>query len=216
MRSKDTVGLGNVSVPHTTRAGGVILNDVDTGDSDEALVDRTLEGDSTAYAVLVRRYRRAALARALAVVGDEFDAEDVAQESFVQAYDQLATCRDPSRFGAWLLTIVRRSALNRSRSIRRRRAAPLEPSLPVTRGQGRTRRAERAARAAARRAGAAIAGPAGSRIVGGPGGLVARRDRRQDRDLGDDVEAPFIGCEAAIARTARLTEASSGVRAPND
>lgn len=114
---------------HTTSAGGVILNDVATGDSDEVLVGRTLAGDSTAYSVLVRRYRRAALVRALSVVGDEFDAEDVAQESFVQAYDLLATCRDPSRFGAWLLTIVRRGALNRLRTIRRRRAAPLEPSL---------------------------------------------------------------------------------------
>lgn len=94
--------------------------------SDAELVGRTLAGDTAAYAELVRRYRRAALARALAVLGDSNEAEDVAQDSFVQAYDQLATCRDPSRFGAWMLTIAHRSALNRARSIRRRRAVSME------------------------------------------------------------------------------------------
>jgi RNA polymerase sigma-70 factor, ECF subfamily len=94
--------------------------------SDAELVGRTLAGDTTAYAELVRRYRRAALARALAVLGDSFEAEDVAQDSFVQAYDQLATCRDPGRFGAWMLTITHRAALNRARSIRRRRAVPMD------------------------------------------------------------------------------------------
>jgi RNA polymerase sigma factor (sigma-70 family) len=98
-----------------------------TESSDAQLVDRTLAGDTSAYAELVRRYRRAALARALAVLGEQQEAEDVAQESFVQAYDQLGTCRDQSRFGAWLLAIVHRSSLNRARAIKRRRAVPLEP-----------------------------------------------------------------------------------------
>jgi RNA polymerase sigma-70 factor, ECF subfamily len=99
---------------------------VDTESSDAELVGRTLAGNTTAFAELVRRYRRAALARAFAVLGDSHEAEDVAQDSFVQAYDQLETCRDPSRFGAWLLTIAHRSALNRVRSIKRRRSVPLE------------------------------------------------------------------------------------------
>ena len=98
-----------------------------TESSDAQLVERTLAGDTSAYAELVRRYRRAALARALAVLEEQPEAEDVAQESFVQAYDQLGSCRDPERFGGWLLTIVHRSALNRLRTIKRRRAVPLEP-----------------------------------------------------------------------------------------
>jgi RNA polymerase sigma-70 factor (ECF subfamily) len=95
-----------------------------TGDAD--LVSRTLAGDTAAYAELVRRYRRAVLARAHAVLNDSAEAEDVAQDAFVQGYDQLGTCREPARFGAWLLTIVHRSALNRARSIRRRRQVPME------------------------------------------------------------------------------------------
>jgi RNA polymerase sigma-70 factor (ECF subfamily) len=98
---------------------------------DEELVNRVLAGETAAYADLVCRHRRAALARALAVVGEPADADDVAQDAFVQAYDQLATCRNRARFGAWLLTIVHRRALNHLRTVRRRRAVPLDDALPA-------------------------------------------------------------------------------------
>ena len=97
---------------------------------DEALVQRTLEGDKRAFEALVRRYRRAAITCALGVVGDWADAEDVAQDSFFRAYEQLALCREPARFGGWLMMIVRRRALNHRRSVIRRRTAPLLDSIP--------------------------------------------------------------------------------------
>ncbi|MEO7457340.1 MAG: sigma-70 family RNA polymerase sigma factor [Gemmatimonadaceae bacterium] len=102
-----------------------------TTPDDGALVHRTLQGDSTAFAELVRRYRRTALLRALAIVGDHADADDVAQEAFVHAYGQLANCRDPARFGAWLLTIVQRRALNAARAARRRRTDSLDQVAPI-------------------------------------------------------------------------------------
>jgi RNA polymerase sigma factor (sigma-70 family) len=101
-----------------------------TSDEDDDLhVRRTLAGDPEAFAPLVRKYRRAALARALAIVLDRHEADDVAQGAFVQAYEQLATLRDPSRFENWLMTIVRRRALNALRSARRRRLEPLNYSI---------------------------------------------------------------------------------------
>jgi len=103
---------------------------VSIDDRDEELVRRTLAGDATAYAWLVRRHRRAALARALAIVGDSFEAEDVAQDAFAQGYEQLATLRDHARFGAWLLTIVHRRSLNALRSARRRRTVDLHDAIP--------------------------------------------------------------------------------------
>jgi RNA polymerase sigma-70 factor (ECF subfamily) len=99
--------------------------------SDEELVHRTLAGEQDAFADLVRRYRRAALARALAILGDPADADDIAQEAFVHAYEQLATCRQPARFAAWLLTIVHRRSLNRLRTIRRRRLVSLDDTMPA-------------------------------------------------------------------------------------
>jgi RNA polymerase sigma-70 factor, ECF subfamily len=112
--------------------------------TDEDLVHRTLAGDDDAFAVLVRRHRRAALARALAILGDPADADDIAQEAFVHAYEQLATCRQPDRFAAWLLTIVHRRALNGLRTIRRRRLVPLDETVPAGGSDTPVRELERA------------------------------------------------------------------------
>src|SRR5205085_8055809 len=92
--------------PSHSDVGRCHLHVVLTESSDAQLVERTLAGDTSAYAELVRRYRRAALARALAALGEQPEAEDVAQESFVQAYDQLGTCRDPPRSGPCLPATV--------------------------------------------------------------------------------------------------------------
>ena len=93
-------------------------------------MQRTLAGDSEAFAPLVRRHRRAALARALAIALDPLDADDIAQGAFVQAYEQLATLRDPARFEVWLMTIVHRRALNFIRTEKRRRSDPLSDAIP--------------------------------------------------------------------------------------
>ena len=106
------------------------IPNVTRDDRDDELVQRTLAGDSEAFAPLVRRYRRAVLARALAIVLDPLDADDVAQGALVQAYEQLATLRDPARFEVWLMTIVHRRALNFIRSEKRRRTAPLIDAIP--------------------------------------------------------------------------------------
>lgn len=115
--------------------------------SDEELVERTLSGDRDAFGILVRRYRRPCLARALAIVGDSAEAEDVAQEALVHAYEQLATCRQPSRFGAWLFAILRNGALNRVRTIRRRRAVSIDEggvgNELFSHGEAATQRIER-------------------------------------------------------------------------
>jgi RNA polymerase sigma-70 factor, ECF subfamily len=117
---------------------------VATESTDEEPVHRTLAGEQSAFAGLVRRHRRAALARALAILGDPADADDIAQEAFVHAYEQLATCRHPHRFASWLLTIVHRRSLNRLRGDRRRRLVPLDESLPAERSDAAVASLERA------------------------------------------------------------------------
>jgi RNA polymerase sigma-70 factor (ECF subfamily) len=105
------------------------IPDVPSDHPDYELVQRTLAGDSAAFAPLVDRYRRAALARALAIVLDPLDADDVAQDAFLQAYEQLATLRDARRFEIWLMTIVHRRALNFVRADKRRRKEPLTNAI---------------------------------------------------------------------------------------
>ena len=76
------------------------------------LVTRSRNGDANAFETLVRTHIRTAVAVALAVTGRTEDAEDVAQDAFVLAYNKLDSCSDPSRFSGWLLQIVRNQAIN--------------------------------------------------------------------------------------------------------
>jgi RNA polymerase sigma-70 factor, ECF subfamily len=75
-------------------------------------VARVRRGEGDAFDVLTRRYLRSAYAVALAVVGRPADAEDVAQDALVAAFERIGTCRDPERFAAWLMQIVRNRARN--------------------------------------------------------------------------------------------------------
>jgi len=74
--------------------------------------DAVLDGNKQAFAVLVKRYERPVRAVALDVLGDYHLAADISQEAFVKAYQQLAGLRKPEAFGAWLMKITRRSALD--------------------------------------------------------------------------------------------------------
>jgi RNA polymerase sigma-70 factor, ECF subfamily len=90
-------------------------------DVDDAfLVQRAREGYLDAYAELVERHGRLAYRVALRLLGNHHDAEDVAQEALVTAWQQLPGFKADSRFSTWLYQIVTRKALNR---ITRTRAA---------------------------------------------------------------------------------------------
>lgn len=84
--------------------------------SDAILVAAAQAGDEAAFAVLVGRHVRAALAVARAVVGDPDQAEDVCQDALFSIWRHLDECREPERFAIWLTVSVRRHALNALRS----------------------------------------------------------------------------------------------------
>ena len=81
-------------------------------DETTLLVGRAQRGDAKAFASLVRGYLRAAYAVALAIVGRPADAEDIAQEVFIKALENLHACRQPECFAGWLLQITRHRARN--------------------------------------------------------------------------------------------------------
>ncbi len=99
--------------------------------SDGQLVGRARAGDSGAFEALVRRHIRAAYAIALSGTGNPDDAEDVAQDAFVLALEQLDGCRNPERFAAWLFQIVRNRAHNFRRARSVRQAISLDESADV-------------------------------------------------------------------------------------
>jgi len=96
---------------------------------DAELVLRVRRGDHRAADHLLERYLRACRAVALAVTGSEADADDVCQDAFVAAMERIDDCRDPARFGGWLLQIVRNRARNLLRHHHVRRAEVLDEAM---------------------------------------------------------------------------------------
>ncbi len=71
-----------------------------------AVLARARQGDSDAFSVLVERHSRNAFRLAHRLTGNEQDAEDVVQESFIRAYRQLGRFESRANFGTWLYRIV--------------------------------------------------------------------------------------------------------------
>jgi RNA polymerase sigma-70 factor (ECF subfamily) len=107
-------------------------------DAEDALVmARIRAGDDSALAVLYDRYSTLALGMALKIVRDQSEAEDVVHDAFIAVVERVDQFRpDRGSLVAWLVTMVRNLALDRSRR-RTRRAQILddevrhEPPLPV-------------------------------------------------------------------------------------
>jgi RNA polymerase sigma-70 factor (ECF subfamily) len=90
--------------------------------TDAALLAATARGDDPAFAVLVRRYIRAATLLAAQFLGDRNDAEDTVQEAFIVVYRNMTAFDADRPFAPWFFAIIRRLAANRrSRSVRRTR-----------------------------------------------------------------------------------------------
>ena len=87
---------------------------------DASLVRAVLGGDRAAFAALVDRHQRPALATCLALLRDRQLAEDAVQDAFVAAYRGLHALRDPSTFGGWLQSIARNRAARLARERTRR------------------------------------------------------------------------------------------------
>jgi RNA polymerase sigma factor (sigma-70 family) len=87
---------------------------------DTALVERARNGDVNAYEALVQQYQELAFRVAYQVTGNAADAEDAAQEAFVNAYYALGRFRPGAPFRPWLLRIVANEARNRRSSAHRR------------------------------------------------------------------------------------------------
>lgn len=94
-----------------------MLNPVET----EKLVRQALSGDPGSFEKLVRAHYRAAYCSALSVVRSREDALDVVQEAMTDAFVDLESCREPSKFSGWLLAVVRNRAMSYARSAARRR-----------------------------------------------------------------------------------------------
>ncbi len=104
--------------------------------STEELVKAAKAGEVSAFSELVCRYEGTVTVTAWSVVRDFHAAQDVAQESFVIAYQKLDRLRDAKAFGPWVLTIVKREALlaKQKRSREASGAVALDETIPAQGG----------------------------------------------------------------------------------
>ncbi|MCU0785628.1 MAG: RNA polymerase sigma factor [Verrucomicrobia bacterium] len=77
--------------------------------NERELVLRSRNGDTEAFSALIRAHQRMIHALTYRMTGSLADAEDLAQETFIQAHQQLDQFRGESSFGTWLY----RTAVNR-------------------------------------------------------------------------------------------------------
>jgi len=82
---------------------------------DQVYLDKILNGDPASYAVLVNKYKDMVYSIAIKILRDADDAQDLAQECFITAYQQLHKYQGRSKFSTWLYTIVYRAAVTQLR-----------------------------------------------------------------------------------------------------
>lgn len=100
-------------------------------DNDAAAIEQARRGSSEAFRELVERHSRAVFRLAYRMTGNEQDAEDTVQETFLRAYRQLERFDSRSKFSTWLYAIASNCSLDMIRARKRRREADSEPVQPV-------------------------------------------------------------------------------------
>src|ERR1700730_17056498 len=85
-----------------------------------AVLARARQGDSEAFRVLVERHSRSLFRLAFRMTGNQQDAEDVVQESFLRAYRQLGKFDERASFGTWVYRIAANCSLDMVRARKRR------------------------------------------------------------------------------------------------
>ena len=73
---------------------------------DAQLIQRVLAGDDTAFSTLVKRHQKPVHALAWRKTGDFHVAEEITQDTFLKAYQNLSTLKEPQKFAGWLYVIA--------------------------------------------------------------------------------------------------------------
>ncbi|MBI3929790.1 MAG: RNA polymerase sigma factor [Armatimonadetes bacterium] len=103
----------------------------DGNPSDEFLMERLKEGDSSMLEPLVRRYERPLFAYACRVLRDRERAQDVFQETFVRVFRRRETFREGARFRPWLYQICLNLCRDALRKQSRQSETELKDELPL-------------------------------------------------------------------------------------
>ena len=87
--------------------------------SDAAIVARVMDGDLAAFELIMRRYNQRLFRVARGILGNDEEAEDVVQETYIRAYEHLSEFEGRAQFATWLTKIAVHAATARRRRMRR-------------------------------------------------------------------------------------------------
>ena len=96
-------------------------------DAEAALVARLVARDEQAFNAVVRTYQRRVFALLFRMLGNRAEAEDVAQEVFVQVFKAIGSFRGESKLSTWIYRIAVNLSKNRTKYLRVRHAGEQDP-----------------------------------------------------------------------------------------
>lgn len=83
--------------------------------SDENIIKEVLSGNRSAFSSLVERHKSMVFAVCIRIIKNQEDAEEIAQDVFVKAFQKLSTFRGDSSFKTWIYRIAFTSAVSKTR-----------------------------------------------------------------------------------------------------
>jgi RNA polymerase sigma-70 factor (ECF subfamily) len=87
--------------------------------SDDDVVQRVIDGDVPLFELILRRYNQRLFRVARSIIGEDAEAEDIVQEAYVRAFQNLRQFEGRSQFSTWLTKIAVYEATTRRRKRRR-------------------------------------------------------------------------------------------------
>ena len=81
--------------------------------TDQQLISQCLEGNKDAFRLLVQAHQRRVFSLALKMVGDEEEAKDVVQETFIRVWQSIRNYDPQKTFSTWVYTIASRLCIDR-------------------------------------------------------------------------------------------------------
>src|ERR1700719_3950764 len=99
---------------------------------DPDIIRQIQSGDDSAFDELMRRYKRPVVNFVFRMLGNAQDADDVAQDVFVRAYQNLDTYRPETKFSTWLFALARNAGVDRIRWRSRHRTESIESAPEIT------------------------------------------------------------------------------------
>ncbi len=82
---------------------------------DSYYIEKVLNGDASSYAALVAKHKSLVFSIALKILNNREDAEEIAQDTFLKAYQSLKSFEQKSKFSTWLYRIAYNAAVSRTR-----------------------------------------------------------------------------------------------------